>query len=92
MDEALSAVSRLLSEVILPNLQVVHAGQTEQIEANRRLELAINELRERLESQFSELSAQLMAYRAELAATHAMIQAVAAAKGAMVQDPTTLIH
>lgn len=91
MDEAIGAISRLLSEVIVPNLQAVHASQTEQIEANRRLERAIQQLRERLETQFGEMSAQLMAYRAELAATHAMLQAIrrGASAGA---DSETVIH
>jgi hypothetical protein len=76
MDDPLVLVSRLLSEVVLPNLQTVQASQNEQIAANDRLELAIEELRQELNSQFAHLSAQLTACRAEVAATQAMLKAV----------------
>ena len=50
------AVTRLLIDVVLPNLKTVQVSQTEQIAANDRLENAIEELRLHLESQFAHLS------------------------------------
>jgi hypothetical protein len=76
MNDSLDLLSRLLSEVILPNLQAVQTSQNEQIAANDRLELAVEELRQHLDSQFAHLSAQLTACRAEIAATQAMLKAV----------------
>jgi len=72
----MDAMTRLLSELILPNLKAVQASQKEQISANDRLEEAIEELRLHLDSQFAHLSAQLTACRAEIAATQAALKAV----------------
>ena len=58
------AITRLLVDVILPNLKTVQVSQSEQIAANDRLENAIEELRMHLECQFASLSAQLTACRA----------------------------
>lgn len=92
MNEALSTLSRLLSEVILPNLQAVQKSQGQQIAANDRLEKAIEELRMHLDSQFATLSAQLTACRAELAATQAMLAAVQAKAASREPDRHTLVH
>ena len=70
------AVTRLLIDVVLPNLKTVQVSQTEQIAANDRLENAIEELRLHLESQFAHLTAQLTACRAELATTQALLNAM----------------
>ncbi|MFZ1083909.1 MAG: hypothetical protein WAN35_02955 [Terracidiphilus sp.] len=86
------AVTRLLIDVVLPNLKTVQVSQTEQIAANDRLENAIEELRLHLESQFAHLTAQLTACRAELAATQAMLNANQAHRGMMTPDRPTLIH
>ena len=75
MNEALQALSNLLSQVILPNLKSVQVSQAEQISANDRLETAIDELRMHLDAQFNQLSSQLTACRAELALTQAALQA-----------------
>ncbi len=72
MNEPMDVVARLLSDVILPNLKAVQGSQREQIAANDRLELAIEELRLHLDSQFAHLSAQLTACRAEVAAMQAV--------------------
>ena len=61
MNEPFDSLSRLLSDVILPNLKSVQVSQAEQIAANDRLEMAIEELRLHLESQFAHLTAQLTA-------------------------------
>ena len=92
MNEPLVSLSRILTESILPNLKSVQASQAEQIEANDRLENAIEELRLHLESQFAHLSAQLTACRAELAAALAAFNAVHAQNGTLEPDRTTLIH
>ena len=92
MSEALDLLSRLLSDVILPNLKAVQESQNEQIAANDRLELAIEELRQHLDSQFAHLSAQLTACRAELAAAQATFNAALARNGAVQPDRTTLVH
>jgi len=85
-------VTRMLIDVILPNLKTVQVSQSEQIAANDRLENAIEELRLHLESQFAYLSAQLTACRAELAAAHAAFKAVQTQNGMMEPDGATLIH
>lgn len=92
MDEPLSTLARLLSDVILPNLKAVQASQGKQIAANDRLETAIEELRMHLNAQFATLSAQLTACRAELAATQAILQAVQSKQGLQGLDRPTLIH
>jgi hypothetical protein len=85
-------LSRLLIDVILPNLKTVQVSQSEQIAANDRLENAIEELRLHLESQFAHLSAQLTACRAELAAAQATFKALHPQSAAQGPDRTTLIH
>jgi len=92
MSEPLVSLTRILTDVILPNLKSVQISQTEQIAANDRLENSIEELRLHLESQFAHLSAQLTACRAELAAAHAAFNAVQTQNGALGPDRTTLIH
>ena len=67
MNDPFVVVTRLLIDVILPNLKTVQVSQSEQIAANDRLEESIEELRLHLESQFAHLSAQLTACRAEVA-------------------------
>jgi hypothetical protein len=92
MDDPMVSLTRVLTDVILPNLQVVQVSQTEQIAANDRLENAIEELRLHLESQFAHLTAQLTACRAELAAAQAAFQAVQAQHGLLVPNRPTLVH
>ena len=92
MSEPMVAVTRLLIDVILPNLKTVQVSQAEQIAANDRLENAIEELRLHLGSQFAYLSAQLTACRAEVAAAQAAFKAVHTQNGMMEPDGTTLIH
>lgn len=92
MDEPLSTLARLLSDVILPNLQAVQASQGQQIAANDRLETAIEELREHLDAQFAILSSQLTACRAELAATQALLRAVQNKEELQEPDRPVLIH
>jgi hypothetical protein len=92
MNEALASLSRLLCDVILPNLKSVQESQAEQIAANDRLEQAIEDLRTHLESQFAHLSAQLTACRAELAATQAVLKAAQALAGLKALDRTTMVH
>ncbi|MGD0940541.1 MAG: hypothetical protein ABR905_12610 [Terracidiphilus sp.] len=91
MEDPLLSLTRVLTDVILPNLQSVQMSQAEQIAANDRLENAIEELRLHLESQFAHLSAQLTACRAELAAAQAAFQA-RAHNGGSGPDRTNLIH
>jgi hypothetical protein len=86
------AITRLLIDVVLPNLKTVQVSQTEQIAANDRLENAIEELRLHLESQFASLNAQLTACRAELAATQALLHATQARHSVVTPDRPTLIH
>ncbi|MGA2350605.1 MAG: hypothetical protein ABSF70_09260 [Terracidiphilus sp.] len=92
MSEPFDPLTRLLTDVILPNLKSVQVSQTEQISANDRLENAIEELRLHLESQFAHLSAQLTACRAELAATQAAFKATQVHYGLLAPDQATLIH
>jgi hypothetical protein len=92
MSEPLVSLTRILTDVILPNLKSVQVSQSEQIAANDRLENSIEELRLHLESQFAHLSAQLTACRAELAAAHAAFNAVQTQNGTLGPDRTMLIH
>ena len=92
MNEPFASLSRLLSDVILPNLKSVQVSQAEQIAANDRLEMAIEELRLHLESQFGHLTAQLTACRAELAATQAVLKAAQTQSGSRTWDRSTLVH
>jgi prophage antirepressor-like protein len=92
MKEIADPLTKLLTDVILPNLQSVQASQSEQIAANDRLEDAIQELRLHLESQFAHLSAQLMACRAELAATQAALKAAQMQAGVCVPDRVELLN
>ena len=92
MNDPLSTVARLLTEVILPNLQSVQASQAEQIAANDRLEQAIEELRMHLSTQFAQLAAQLTACRVELAATQAALKAVQNRNALRMPDRPTLVN
>ncbi len=92
MNEILAPISRLLSEVILPNLKAVEHSQAEQMAANDRLEQAIEELRLHLDTQFALLSAQLTSCRADLAATQAVLKAAQAQNNWGAADKATLIH
>jgi hypothetical protein len=92
MDEPFASLSQVLCNVILPNLKAVQVSQGEQIAANDRLELAIDELRTHLNAQFAQLAAQLTACRAELAATQAALKATQRPGGLRALDRETLIH
>jgi hypothetical protein len=92
MSDPFTSLSRLLSDVILPNLKSVQMSQAEQIAANDRLETAIEELRLHLESQFVHLTAQLTACRAEWAATQAVLKAAQAHGGLQALGRAALIH
>jgi hypothetical protein len=92
MEEPFDSIASLLSDVILPNLKSVQASQQEQIAANERLELEIDELRLHLNSQFAHLVALLMACRAEIAATQAILRLVATQDRSSAPAADTLVH
>ena len=92
MNDPVGTLSRLLSDVLLPNIKNVQISQAEQIAANDRLEQAIEDLRLTLEAQFAKLSAELTACRAELAATQAALYATQGYKGLPANDRANLIH
>ena len=92
MNDPFVSLTRLLVDVILPNLKSVQVSQAEQIAANDRLEQAIEDLRAHLELKFAQLSAQLTACRAELAATQAALKAAQIQAGSRAPERTTLIH
>jgi len=92
MEETFAALTKLLSDVILPNLNSVRQSQTHQAAANDRIEEAIEELRLHIESQFAYIAAQLTACRAEMAATQALLKAVQEQGGRLKPDGSTLIH
>ncbi len=92
MEEPFDSIARVLSDVILPNLKSVQASQNEQIAANERLELEIDELRLHLNSLFDSLLAQLMACRAEIAATQAILKTVGAQDASCTAEGGGFIH
>jgi len=92
MEEPFDSIARLLADVILPNLKAVNASQQEQIAANERLELEIDELRLHLNSQFAHLVTLLMACRAEIASTQAILRLVAAQDRSSALTGGTLVH
>jgi regulator of replication initiation timing len=92
MEQPFDSLTRLLSDVILPNLKSVQASQQEQMAANERLELEIEELRLHLNSQFAHLTALLTACRAEVAATQAILKAVGSQGAERKGDSGTFVH
>jgi len=93
MEELFGQLTRLLSDVVLPNLQTVRATQTEQIAVSKRVETDIAALRVHLDAQFAALAAQLTACRVELAATQAILKATQQASGISQMDKgPTLVH
>jgi hypothetical protein len=92
MSDPFVSLTMLLSDVILPNLKTVQMSQAEQIAANDRLELAIEDLRTYIESQFALLSAQLTACQAELAATQAALKAAQRQAGIRAPEGKLLIN
>ena len=92
MEEPYESIAHLLSDVILPNLKSVQASQEEQIAANERLELEIDELRLHLNTQFAHLVTLLTACRAEIAATQAMLRQVATQNRSSALNGDTLVH
>jgi hypothetical protein len=92
MNDAMSSLTLLLSDVILPNLKSVQVSQSEQIAANDRLEQAIEDLRTNLEGQFALLSIRLTACQAELAATQAALKAAQAQAGIKMPQGKQLVH
>ena len=92
MNDPFAALSQVLADVVVPNLQAVQQNQAEQIAANDRLEEAIGELRAYLESRFALLSAQLTACQAELAATQAALKTAQAQAGLRMPESKMLIH
>jgi hypothetical protein len=91
MSELFGQLTRLLTDVILPNLRAMQASQAEQIAASNRVEHEIAALRAHLDAQFNRLNAQLTACRAELAATQAVLKATQVV-GSENPKGTTLIH
>lgn len=92
MNEMLTSLSYLLSDVVLPNLQSVQSSQNEQIAANDRLEQSIENLRTHLESQFGQLMNQITACRAEVAACRAALEAMSMMQTSGHRDVNRLIH
>ena len=92
MEEILNAITRLLTEVVMPNLKAAQAGQAQQIETTRKVERDIEALRVHLQAQFAQMTAQLTACRAELAATQAMLKAAGAAKDSLGPKQIGIVH
>jgi len=92
MDDLNAPLIRLLTDVVLPNLKAVQASQSEQIAANDRIELAIEELQTHMKSQFALLNAQLTACRAEIAALQAALEATQAQRNSPGAMRVTHVH
>ncbi len=92
MEEPIETLTRLLSDVILPNLKSVQASQQQQMAANERLEREIDELRLHLKSQFDHLIAVLTACRAEIAATQAILKTFGSQRPAGTPGGGTVVH
>ncbi len=88
MDDPIDSLTELLLTSILPNLRAVQVSQAEQIAANDRLEMAIEQLRAHLNAEFNKLSAQIIAARAEMAALQAALQTLQArTQGGSAEHP-----
>jgi hypothetical protein len=92
MSDPLDTILPLLTDVVLPNIKAVQTNQVEQIAANERLELAIDDLRTFMGSKFMELAAQLTAVRAELALAQAALKVAKTQAGMDVAGAKVLIH
>ena len=92
MNDPFASLTRMLSDVVLPNLKTVQVSQSEQIAANDRLEQAIEDLRVHLDSRFALLAGQLTACQAELAATQAALKAAQVQAGLRPPGSKLLIH
>ena len=92
MNEIVTNLCQLLSEVVVPNLKSVQKSQSEQIVASAELERAIEELGLHMDSQFAQLTAQLTACQAELAATQALLKASQARSHVLVPERVPLVH
>ena len=92
MNDPFASLTILLTDVILPNLKSVQVSQSEQIAANDRLELAIEDLRTYIDSKFALLSAQLTACQAELAATQAALKAAQRQAGTRSPESKLMIN
>jgi hypothetical protein len=92
MSDPLASLTILLTDVILPNLKNVQVSQSEQIAANDRLELAIEDLRTYIESKFALMAAQLTACQAELAATQAALKAAQRQAGTRGPESKLMIN
>jgi isochorismate hydrolase len=92
MSDPLDSILPLLTDVVLPNIKAVQCNQMEQIAANDRLELAIEDLRTYMSSKFAELAAQLTAVRAELAAAQAALKMARAQAGMGAPTSKVVIH
>jgi hypothetical protein len=92
MPDPFTALTTVLSDVILPNLKAVQINQAEQIAANDSLEHSLEELRTHLDTHFALLNAQMTACRAELAVTQAALKAAQIQSGLHMPKTKLLIH
>jgi len=92
MSDPLESILPLLTDVVLPNIKAVQVNQAEQIAANDRLELAIEDLRVFMASKFAELAAQLTAVRAELAVAQAALKMAKAQAELNAPGNKVIIH
>ncbi len=92
MDEPLSALSNLLTNLVLPTLRTVQNNQTRQFNENEALNAAITELRNYINQHFNQIQSQLEKYLEQLRAIDDALLILKLELAAVSQKKRNLIH
>ncbi len=92
MDEPLSALSNLLTNLVLPTLRTVQNNQTRQFNENEALNAAITELRNYINQQFNQIQTQLEKYLEQLRAIDDALLILKLELVAVSQNKRNFIH
>jgi hypothetical protein len=88
MSELLSRIFTILTDVIVPQLQSIHASQTEQRVETDRLNRNLEEFRLEMQMRFAAIHADIAACRQELEDTLVTLREKDAADDANIRDRT----
>ena len=87
MSEMLSKIYALLLDVILPNLQAVHASQAEQTVQAERLNRNLEEFRTEMQIRMAEIRAEIALCRQELEDARVILEQTEEADVADIRPP-----